>query len=100
MGPLSAVLFQSIVHQGDDLIQHSGLESLLGRDTTDQAIDPLDVCGAAKKGARSGRRLSQAFGGLGVLFEGNQIGELSAQVADSNNRHFVRNWPVKIVPNG
>jgi hypothetical protein len=27
-------------------------------------------------------------------------GELSAQVADSNNRHFVRNWPVKIVPNG
>ena len=40
---------QALVHQRNDLIQRVGLESLLAGDPTDQAVDPLDVIGAAQK---------------------------------------------------
>src|SRR5262249_49237182 len=77
--PARAVLFQALVHQGDDLVQCVRLESLLAGDPADQAIDSLDVLVPTKESARRGGRFGQALGGLRVLLERNQVRILGAQ---------------------
>src|SRR5262249_15895603 len=48
-----AVLFETLVHERDDLIQRLGLQSLLSRDPPHKAIDALDIRRAAKQRAGS-----------------------------------------------
>jgi hypothetical protein len=43
-----AILAQALVHQGHDLVERIGLAPLFAGDAPDQAIDTLDVLGAAK----------------------------------------------------
>src|SRR5438094_9202517 len=67
-----AVLCQAVIHKCDDLVQRVGLQTLLAGDPMDQAIDPLDMLGAAKKRPRRGRGLGKTFGRFGVLLERNE----------------------------
>ena len=71
---MRTVLPQAFVHQGDDLVQRVGLRALVGRRSADQAVDPLDVLGAAKKRPGRGGGFGQALGRPGVLLERNQVG--------------------------
>ena len=61
-GTSRAVLSQALVHQGDDLVQRVGLQSLLTGDPTDQAINPHHVLDAPEKRPRRGRGFGQASG--------------------------------------
>src|SRR6266850_5539411 len=45
---------QALVHQADNLVQRLGLQPLLLRDAADEAVDALDVLGAAEQRARRG----------------------------------------------
>jgi hypothetical protein len=61
--------WQALVHPCDDLVERVGLDSLLAGDPRDEAVNPLDVLGAAKKCPRRARGLGKAFGRLDVLLE-------------------------------
>ena len=68
-----AVASQPIVDERDDLVERLGLQPLLLRDPPHQAVDALDVLGAAEERARGGRRLAEPLGGLRVLLERHQV---------------------------
>ncbi|HEY0992400.1 MAG TPA: hypothetical protein VGD80_35350 [Kofleriaceae bacterium] len=74
-----AVLGDALVDERDDLVE--GVEGLilLGGDAADEGVDALDVGGAAEQGARGGRWLAEALGGLGVLVERDEIGLVGAE---------------------
>lgn len=49
-----AILFKTLVHEGDDFMQRLGVEPQLARDTPDQFVDALDMQGAAEESSGSG----------------------------------------------